>query len=81
MENKINDEILQRALEATYNKGIRFKTEKGLTISIQQKRGISSLRNKSVEVGTWASEKEEIKIYENVSLTELINLITKLKEK
>lgn len=81
MENKINDEILQRALEATYNKGIRFKTEKGLTISIQQKRGISSLRNKSVEVGTWASEKEEIKIYENVSLTELINLLTKLKEK
>jgi|TARA_R100001530_G_scaffold83417_1_gene58194 hypothetical protein len=75
----MNNEINERALEAVYNKGIHFKLDSGRTISIQQKRDTYSIRNKSVEVGTWVTADDEIKVYENVSLNELIELLIKLK--
>jgi len=75
----MNNEINERALEAVYNKGIHFKVDSGRTISIQQKRDTYSIRNKSVEVGTWVTADDEIKVYENVSLNELIELLIKLK--
>ena len=75
----MNNEINERALESVYNKGIHFQVDSGRTISIQQKRDTYSIRNKSVEVGTWATAEDEIKIYENVSLNELIELLIKLK--
>ena len=75
----MNNEINERALEAAYNKGIHFQVDSGRTISIQQKRDTYSIRNKSVEVGTWVTADDEIKVYENVSLNELIELLIKLK--
>ena len=75
----MNNEINERALEAVYNKGIHFQVDSGRTISIQQKRDTYSIRNKSVEVGTWVTADDEIKVYENVSLNELIELLIKLK--
>ena len=75
----MNNEINERALEAVYNKGIHFKVDSGRTISIQQKRDTYSIRNKAVEVGTWVTADDEIKVYENVSLNELIELLIKLK--
>ena len=57
----------------------KMAKESGYPISIQQKRGTDSVRNKSVEVGTWVTADDEIKIYENVSLNELIELLIKLK--
>ena len=75
----MNNEINERALEAVYNKGIHFKVDSGRAISIQQKRDTYSIRNKSVEVGTWVTADDEIKVYENVSLNELIELLIKLK--
>ena len=73
------EEENQRLMESIYDKGIHFKLDNGRTISIQQKRGTDSVRNKSVEVGTWVTADDEIKIYENVSLNELIELLIKLK--
>ena len=88
----MNNEINERALEAVYNKGIHFKVDSGRTISIQQKRDTYSIRNKSVEVGTWVDnrttlakptsteyEYSEMKVYEYISLNELIELLIKLK--
>ena len=73
------EEENQRLMESIYDKGIHFKVDSGRTISIQQKRDTYSIRNKSVEVGTWVTADDENKVYENVSLNELIELLIKLK--
>ena len=82
----------QRLLESFYDRGIHFKLDNGRTISIQQKIGTCSVRNKSVEVGTWVDDRttlakptsteyeySEIKVYEYISLNELIKLLIKLQ--
>ena len=73
------EEENQRLMESIYDKGIHFKLDNGRTISIQQKRGTDSVRNKSVEVGTWGTVDDEIKVYNYVSFNELIELLIKLK--
>ena len=86
------EEENQRLMESIYDKGIHFKLDNGRTISIQQKRGTDSVRNKSVEVGTWVDDRttlakptsteheySEIKVYEYISLNELIKLLIKLQ--
>ena len=90
--------ILNYAVEHAKELGIniseieKMAKESGYPISIQQKRGTDSVRNKSVEVGTWVDnrttlakptsteyEYSEMKVYEYISLNELIELLIKLK--
>jgi len=69
----------EEAVEASQQKGIKFKLEDGTNISIQQNRFVYCNVGKSCEVGVWKDDSEdEMKIFSWVPPERLGSLLVKL---
>ena len=69
----------EEAVEASQQKGIKFKLEDGTNISIQQNRFVYCNVGKSCEVGVWKDGSEdEMKVFSWMPPERLGSLLVKL---
>ena len=69
----------EEAVEASQQKGIKFKLEDGTNISIQQHKFVYSDVGKSCEVGVWKDGAEnEIKVFGYMNPERLGSLLIKI---
>ena len=69
----------EEAVEASQQKGIKFKLENGTNISIQQNRFVYCNVGKSCEVGVWKDgSADEMKVFSWMNPERLGSLLVKL---